>query len=133
MSQKQDAAILDLSAADAGDSLDNVASQLQFQDFAHDFSQSSTATKPFQPTITPDDSANTGDDEDETLINKKQVNVAPFWELAYFANYFDVTTRDVVSRVLWSVLPIAPKSVVGSSKSNYIERHIQHNPDLYGS
>ena len=75
------------------------------------------------------------------------------WGLAYLAQYFDITTEEVVRRIIWSSLPVR-KSVVkpiGSTrespdhsntlsnggaitvrKYSYIERFIQSKPDLYG-
>ncbi|KAI1280515.1 Protein YIPF1 [Halotydeus destructor] len=116
------------------DSLDNAASQLQFQNFPTTQSTSSDASKTYtNPLPNEEDSR---EDEDDVLLAKGQKqNIAAFWELAYFARFFDVTTQDVVSRVLWSVLPIPSPPAQGNksrSSGTYIERHIQSSPDLYG-
>lgn len=116
-----------------GETLDSAASQLQFQDFPRN--QPSSNAPPVTFKHSPANDRSSPDDEDEeTLLGTGTGKVAPaFWELQYFAKYFDVTTRDVCSRIMWSVLPL-PGTTGGHTggKGNYIERHIQTNPDLYG-
>ena len=129
--KNQEASIIDLgnSSDDVSHGFGNVASQLQFQDFPRNLPSNSTTVSNFSNV---EDNSIIHDEEDDQLLQTGKTTAA-FWELAYFAKYFDVTTRDVLLRILWSILPIGGSSVPGSAnKNNYIERHIQTNPDLYG-
>lgn len=82
------------------------------------------------------------------------------WGLGYLAQYFDITTSDVIQRMIWSVVPFRKKEIelddslgddvlfsrltpetgsndeaplAGKQRSySYIERFIQSRPDLYG-
>jgi len=47
---------------------------------------------------------------------------APFWTLGYYRPFFDVDTKQVLSRLIHSLLPL---------RANFFER-ISSNPDLYG-
>lgn len=71
-------------------------------------------------------------DEEDVLLGQSsekssKASSVAFWQMEYFGQYFDVTTSQVLSRILWSLLPIS-----AGRKGNYIERHIQPTPDLYG-
>lgn len=142
-----DSAVLELDSSSSSliglnETLDSesAASQLQFQDFPRNQPAAvlpSSKSVTFNNKITIDEPSQNENDDDEALLgggsNNTAGKIAPaFWELAYFARFFDVTTFDVMSRILWSVLPLPMTSKSGSSKTNYIERHIQTNPDLYG-
>lgn len=125
----KNSAILDIDNPINADS-DTSVNELHFQDFSR------TTANPNVLPIFPASqfSSSVGDFNDETsssdlLIGEnKSAKPAPaFWELAYFAKYFNITTRDVVTRIIWSVVPV--KSPNGAT---YIERHIQTNPDIYG-
>ncbi|CAG2105001.1 unnamed protein product, partial [Medioppia subpectinata] len=72
---------------------------------------------------------NTDDEEDVLLGGESQPkgSSAGFWQMEFFGQYFDVTTDQVLSRILWSSIP-----VYGSKKGNYLDRHIHLTPDLYG-
>lgn len=63
-----------------------------------------------------------GDDPDG-----KPVPPSAPWGFSLFAQYFGVTTEDVLSRITWSMMPL--KAPTGES---YIERFIRNNPDVYG-
>lgn len=118
MSSSEKSAVLQIDNPSNSD-LIYAASQLQFQDFPRSLPLS-TASK-------------TEDDGPPVAFNDKTDDQTPltsrpklaFWELGFFAQYFDVTTRDVVSRMMWSVTP----SVTGGT---YIDRLIKNKPDLYG-
>jgi hypothetical protein len=47
-----------------------------------------------------------------------------FWSLSYYQQCFDVEDKDVLSRLLYSMLPIPGKS--------FLQHHIRPKPDLYG-
>ncbi|XP_015782908.1 protein YIPF1 [Tetranychus urticae] len=121
---------IDMSGADLNTG--SAANELQFKDYPREASGSSNLL----PIGSKQNFANSrGDDgptdenEDAGLManNTKTKAPASFWQLNYFSQYFNVTTQDVLARILWSVLPI--KSATGA---NYIERHIQNNADIYG-
>jgi len=65
-----------------------------------------------------------GDSPEKT---SSKYSSAAFWQIEYFGQYFDVTTSQVLSRIMWSSIP-----VYGSKKGNYLDRHIHSGPDLYG-
>jgi hypothetical protein len=128
---------IDIGSTETLDSA-SAASQLQFQDFPRSqptVSKSVPQTaSSFNHSIADDSNVGDGDEEDVLIRTAKaKANSLPFWELAYFAKYFDVTTQDVMSRIMWSVLPLpSSKGLKPGAGGNYIERHIQTNPDLYG-
>ncbi|RWS26640.1 protein YIPF1-like isoform X1 [Leptotrombidium deliense] len=143
MKNKDDSAILEIenpTSVDVGsvESLESVGSAsqlLQFQDFPRNVDSNVISPQTKQSsasyTMSNDDSASNDDEESDVLLgtsgasNKPQVHA--FWELSYFAQYFDVTTSQVLSRIMYSVLPNRSKP-----NGNYIERHIQSNADFYG-
>jgi len=52
----------------------------------------------------------TNNDEEDVLLgqtsDKQSKNSShAFWQLEYFAQYFDVTTTQVLSRIIWSSIP----------------------------
>lgn len=53
-------------------------------------------------------------------------------EMAFFAKYFDVSTQDVMSRIVYSVLPFSSGGSVTSNSRSFAERFIRSKPDLYG-
>jgi len=93
-------------------------------------------------------------------LRKQPTSSGAGWGLSYFSRFFDVTTNDVLQRIIWSVIPlrkkgldidminegdlIAPLSgpdgqvpessgdLSGSRSYAYVERFIQSRPDLYG-
>lgn len=82
------------------------------------------------------------------------------WGLGYLSQYFDVTTSDVIQRIIWSIVPFSKTEIeiqddsvedelfsrlstepvsgdetlipTGKRSYSYIERFIQSRPDLYG-
>ncbi|KAH7970372.1 hypothetical protein HPB49_004844 [Dermacentor silvarum] len=61
------------------------------------------------------------------LLNRERGASAPsFWKFSYYQSLFDVTTNDVLRRLLWSAVP-------QFSSPSYLEKHIRPNPDLYGA
>uniref|UniRef100_A0A224YML6 Protein YIPF n=1 Tax=Rhipicephalus zambeziensis TaxID=60191 RepID=A0A224YML6_9ACAR len=70
------------------------------------------------------------DDDDESdelqLLNRERgVSTPSFWKFSYYQSLFDVTTDEVLRRLLWSAVP----QFTGPS---YLEKHVRPNPDLYG-
>jgi len=47
-----------------------------------------------------------------------------FWTLGYYQQYFDVDSKDVGNRLLYSMVPVPGKS--------FLQHHIRPRPDLYG-
>lgn len=71
---------------------------------------------------------NDDDEESDELLNRERRSEggAPsFWKFSYYQSLFDVTTSDVLDRLLWSAVP-------RFSGPTYLERNIRPNPDLYG-
>ncbi|XP_064477267.1 protein YIPF1-like isoform X2 [Ornithodoros turicata] len=98
---------------------------LQFQDFT-DSEIGGTGAVPQQVfTGFSGDAMNDDDEESEELLNREK-KPPSFWEFSYYQSLFDVTTKEVLDRVLWSALPRL------GSGSTYLENHIKPNPDLYG-
>lgn len=50
-------------------------------------------------------------------------STASFWTLEYYQQFFDVDTKDVVDRIIASMLP---------KRSNFIKNEIKRKPDMYG-
>lgn len=119
----QDSAILEIS--NPGDNEDATA-QLQFQTFV----PTSTSSASYLSGLPHTQAEISQDEEEDVLLGepKQTKSGLNMWEISYFARYFDVTTNQVLARILWSLMPIVNKG----HKGNYIERHIQPNPDMYG-
>ncbi|GAB6028876.1 Yip1 member 1 [Chamberlinius hualienensis] len=110
--------------------------QLQFQDFSGTYGQdrSNYRQKEQLHTFTdfPDDAVSDDDGDAATenadLLQSKSgsgdASSQSFFSFAYYQKYFDVETNQVLSRILWSMIP--------RRSSNYLESHIRPNPDLYG-
>lgn len=116
MSVSDKSAILQIDNPSNSDSV-YAASQLQFQDFPR--------TTPGNVSKSEDDNSVSFNDsnDDQTLLTSR--SKLSFWELGFFSQYFDVTTREVGSRILWSMAP----TITGGT---YINRFIKNKPDLYG-
>lgn len=150
--------VTDSTSIDLG-SLETAASELQFQDFPvtrSNVAGGGTDSSDHKPTISApnntfhEDSRNLllgsgspdGDDlEEDTLFDSSGKQRQPpqqqpsgsILEMAFFAKYFDVTTQDVVSRIIYSVLPFSKSGgTTGSTSMSFVERFIRSNPDLYG-
>lgn len=70
---------------------------------------------------------NDDDEESDELLNRERRSegTPSFWKFSYYQSLFDVTTNDVLDRLLWSAVP-------RFSGPSYLERNIRPNPDLYG-
>lgn len=103
--------------------------ELVFQDIPHSAKLSSAAeasdgknvqTHTFTNFPNPEDSDE--DDKADLLEGKKK---APsFWTFEYYQTFFDVDSRQVLDRILWSMYP--------NPNTNYLQTKIRPNPDLYG-
>lgn len=59
--------------------------------------------------------------------SKSQLDETPkysFWQIEFYQKYFNITSSDVLHRILGSMIP--------RPNSNYLTEHIRPNPDLYG-
>jgi protein YIPF1/2 len=56
--------------------------------------------------------------------NTKPISTYSFFQIEYYQQYFNVTSKDVMKRVLGSMVP--------RLNSNYLLNEIKPNPDLYG-
>lgn len=101
---------------------------LQFQDFSDTLQGSSgqRGRQAVNQAYTSFTDMNDDDDESDELLNRERGASAPsFWKFSYYQSLFDVTTNDVLRRLLWSAVP-------QFSSPSYLEKHIRPNPDLYG-
>lgn len=62
--------------------------------------------------------------DDKTELLSGQQKNAPFWTFEYYQRFFDIETHHVKERIIGSLLPWPGK--------NFVEVHLQRNPDLYG-
>lgn len=60
-------------------------------------------------------------DEDGTSAGMTR---STFFKLSFYQQYFDVEDKDILSRVLYSMVPVPGKS--------FLQHHIRPKPDLYG-
>ncbi|XP_049274901.1 protein YIPF1 isoform X2 [Rhipicephalus sanguineus] len=100
---------------------------LQFQDFSDTLQGSGQhGRQAANRAYTSFSDMNDDDDESDELLNRERGVSAPsFWKFSYYQSLFDVTTDDVLRRLLWSAVP-------QFSSPSYLEKHIRPNPDLYG-
>nr|XP_033779872.1 protein YIPF2 [Geotrypetes seraphini]XP_033779873.1 protein YIPF2 [Geotrypetes seraphini] len=65
-----------------------------------------------------------GEETDQTeLLGKKQQQPG-FWTFEYYQTFFDVDTKQVLNRIMGSLLPLPGK--------NFVRYHLRNTPDLYG-
>lgn len=101
--------------------------ELVFQDIPHSHKSSSSELKDgknvqthtFTDFPNPDDSEE--EDKDEFIKGKKSPS---FWTFQYYQTFFDVDSKQVLDRILWSMYP--------NPNVNYLQTKIRPNPDLYG-
>lgn len=104
-------------------------SQLQFQDFSNMTEKSAK----YPSRVPPFDQGGEeiSQNEDDILISGSdqpdKSKAPPPWGYGIFLQYFNVTSEDVLSRIIWSIMPL--KAPTGES---YIERFIHNNADIYG-
>lgn len=125
MDASADAAVLDVASENQKDA----EAHLQFQDFSssapsYQDDASYQGTFPDSPDLDLLDDQSDGDDVELLRDQKKPDRLSP-WSFGYYQSYFDVDTNQVVQRVLWSFIP-------KPGDSNFLERCIRPNPDLYG-
>ena len=104
-------------------------SQLQFQEFAvSNTEEAAELDVKSSHTLTLNHSADTGSDaegpESELLGDGKGSRSHSFWTLEYYQQFFDVDTKRVVERIMWSMIPRPGVS--------YLQHYIKPKPDLYG-
>jgi hypothetical protein len=105
-------------------------SQLQFQEFPVsnsggaaelDVKSSHTLTLSYSPDSPGSDIEGP---ESELLGSGKGSQSLSFWTLEYYKQFFDVDTKQVVERIVWSMIPRPGVS--------YLQHYIKPKPDLYG-
>ncbi|XP_030052881.1 protein YIPF2 [Microcaecilia unicolor] len=65
-----------------------------------------------------------GEETDQTeLLGKKQQQPG-FWTFEYYQTLFDIDTKQVLNRIMGSLLPLPGK--------NFVRHHLRNTPDLYG-
>jgi len=90
--------------------------ELNFVETTVDKSQLEGTLSPTKNTRPLNDSDDYGFKDVDAFID------APFWTLGYYRPFFDVDTKQVLSRLIHSLLPL---------RANFFDR-ISSNPDLYG-
>ncbi|XP_068232886.1 protein YIPF1-like isoform X4 [Palaemon carinicauda] len=131
MAGAKDYAVLDLQ-----DESDALGVDLQFQDFGDRRTQASAVGSQHEQTITFSDFPDTPEeeleqekllggegeeDEDKPIGLKKGTG---FWTFEFYQQFFDVESKQVGDRILWSMVPKPGVS--------YLQSYIRPNPDLYG-
>ncbi|XP_066967550.1 protein YIPF1-like isoform X3 [Macrobrachium rosenbergii] len=137
MAGSKDYAVLDLQ-----DKSDSLSVDLQFQgirttayDFGETRTQSSGGGGQHEQTITFSDFPDTPDEEleQEKLLGEgeedddKPIGLKKgtgFWTFEFYQQFFDVESKQVGDRILWSMVPKPGVS--------YLQSYIRPNPDLYG-
>lgn len=102
--------------------------ELVFQDIPHSHKTSASPelkdgrtvhTHTFTNFPNPEDSEE--EDKAELIKDKKTPS---FWTFEYYQTFFDVDSKQVLDRILWSMYP--------NPNVNYLQMKIRPNPDLYG-
>eukprot|EP00112_Aurelia_sp_Birch-Aquarium-sp1_P026010 Seg897.1 transcript_id=Seg897.1/GoldUCD/mRNA.D3Y31 product="Protein YIPF1" protein_id=Seg897.1/GoldUCD/D3Y31 len=119
--------------------LPKAAEDLQFHDYAEvsllpsaEGSVAKNTTKidpndteqiaPNRTSLLGDDSSDDENDRTELLAGQKKP--PSFWTFEYYQQFFDVDTNQVLSRILYSMVPTYGR--------NYLTTKVRPNPDLYG-
>nr|XP_037287578.1 protein YIPF2-like isoform X1 [Rhipicephalus microplus] len=117
--------IVDIDVVDPSEAQAN----LQFQDFSDTLQGGPLGGRPgTNRSYTSFSDMNDDDDESDELqlLNRERgVGTPSFWKFSFYQSLFDVTTDEVLRRLLWSAMPQL-------SGPSYLEKHIRPNPDLYG-
>ncbi|CAL4119542.1 unnamed protein product [Meganyctiphanes norvegica] len=120
----------DFAVLDLQNDNDELNMDLQFQDFG------SAQTKPtggkHEQTIHFTDFPDSAEDEHDKLLNEEgeesgaasQVTTGSFWSFEYYQQFFNVDSKQVGDRIIWSMVPKPGVS--------YLQTYIRPNPDLYG-
>jgi len=62
--------------------------------------------------------------DDDGNPNTSGLTKSTFFKLSFYQQYFDVEDKDILSRLLYSMVPVPGKS--------FLQHHIRPKPDLYG-
>ncbi|KAK7072169.1 Yip1 member 1, partial [Halocaridina rubra] len=112
---------------------DNLGVDLQFQDFGDTRTTSGSIGGQHEQTITFTDFPDTPEEEleQEKLLGEedeeKPAGLKPgtgFWTFEFYQQFFNVESKQVGDRILWSMVPKPGVS--------YLQSYIRPNPDLYG-
>lgn len=91
--------------------------------------KSTTGNESSSITSFPDPNPQTNRDTDNIIGDESSRGGGPsgggnFWKMSYYQRFFDVEDKDLLTRLLYSMLPIPGKS--------FLQHHIRPKPDLYG-
>ncbi|KAL7648055.1 UNVERIFIED_CONTAM: hypothetical protein RMT77_001672 [Armadillidium vulgare] len=111
---------------------DDAEIDLQFQDFDQQPTSSSNNREAFSQNqaVYFNSFADTGDDDQEQkLLDEDDVGETPksahsFWTFEFYQQFFDVDSKQVGDRIIWSMIP--------KPGVNFLKSYIRPNPDLYG-
>lgn len=113
MSINGDSAILIVDQGETNQSMVNTNAQdeLQFHMYVPTTKSQTNSNQVISPTVLKNNKVffNEDDDEEEDVLlgSEKVPKPAPaIWQLEYFARYFDVTSSQVLARILWSLMPL---------------------------
>lgn len=112
--------------------IQNDNDELHFQDFGLSGSSSRGSSQTHIFTDFPDSPGHQNDrdkllgeyQDDEETTPKSSSKSQSFWSFEYYQQYFDVDSKQVGDRIMWSMVP--------KPGVNYLEQHIRPKPDLYG-
>ncbi|XP_064605673.1 protein YIPF1-like [Liolophura sinensis] len=102
--------------------------ELAFQDIPHDLEADGGELKGKSQTHTftdfPHNAGSDDEEGDKVELLEGEKKPPSFWSFDYYQEFFDVDTREVLHRILGSMLPLP--------KRNFLRSKIRPNPDLYG-
>ncbi|XP_046405706.1 protein YIPF1 [Ischnura elegans] len=106
--------------------------QLQFQEFTPSsagVAELDVKTFPNDHIISPELGSQSDMESKESKVlyldgSQKGASGPSFWTFEYYQQFFDVDTKQVIDRIMWSMIP--------KPGSNYLQNYIKPNPDLYG-
>ncbi|XP_071531742.1 protein YIPF1-like isoform X5 [Panulirus ornatus] len=128
MASSKDFAVLDLQ-----NESQDLGMDLQFQDFGAPTQPISVSSGQHEQTIHFSEFPDSAEDEQEhdKLMDETEngeptglKSGASFWTFEFYQQFFDVESKQVGDRILWSVVPKPGVS--------YLQSYIRPNPDLYG-
>ena len=61
---------------------------------------------------------------EEDTPSSGPASVRSFWTFDYYQQFFNVESKQVADRIVWSMIP--------KPGVNYLQSYIRPNPDLYG-
>jgi len=103
--------------------IDNKSTSLQFQEFSNSVDNEDDIKSLGNKSLLQSSLNESAGEDDQAELLSQNKKSPPFWTFEYYQAFFDVDTNQVVSRIMYSMIP---------SKTNFLLTKIRPNPDLYG-